>query len=143
MTQLLSLLTGREMSVAEGVLHPETGMPGSYQVLSAYNLVQWLNRATPAPSAYKPLPPPEPKDIISDEEKDRVFAMLQKVKTELSVTTEEMKRCIDKDGKRMEKRPWYRPDVPKEQMDAMMLKALDNLEQQRLAEEGSDEVSNV
>ncbi|MCP4366252.1 MAG: hypothetical protein GY800_13280, partial [Planctomycetes bacterium] len=84
-------------------------MPGNYPVLSAYNLKQWLDRATPAPPAYKPLPAPEPKDIISDEEKDRVFAMLQKVKMELSVTTDEMKRCIDKDGKRMEKRPWYRP----------------------------------
>ncbi len=143
MTQLLSLLTGQEEILVEHILDPEVGMPGSYHTLSAYNLVQWLRRAAPTPPAYKPLPAPEPKDTITDVEKERVFAILQRIKMDLSVTTEEMKRCIDKDGKKMEKRPWYRPDVPKAQMDAMRLEALENLEQQKLAEEGNDEVPNV
>ncbi len=136
-------MTGRDEKTVERILDPEIGMPGSYHTLSAYNLVQWLSRATPAPSAYQQLPAPEPKAIISDEEKERVFAMLQKLKTDLSVTTDEMKRCIDKDGKRMEKRPWYRPDIPKDQMDAMLLRALENSEQQDCKEEGDDEVPNV
>ncbi len=141
--QLVSIFTGKDDDQLRGILDPELGIPGTLKRLSAYGVNQWIAKATPAPPAYQPLPAPEPKDIISDEEKDRVFAMLQKVKMELSVTTDEMKRCIDKDGKRMEKRPWYRPDIPKAQMDAMRLKALENLEAQRLTEEGDNEVPNV